>query len=70
MSRVGDTGNNTWENEEGKIKGQPIIEIKASRELMDTHIYLDKERFHIRRIKETPVMCKKFPSVRTCELFR
>ena len=31
-------------NEEGKIKGQPMIEIYAKKEIIDTHIYLDKER--------------------------
>ena len=44
--------------EEGKIKGQPIVEIKANRELLNTHIYLDKEIFQ-RRKKDRSVICKK-----------
>ena len=28
------------------------------REIMDTHIHLNKERFQIRRKKERPVICK------------
>ena len=27
---------------------QPIIEIEANKEIMDSHIYLDNERFQIR----------------------
>ena len=41
-----------------KIIGQPIIEIEANTEVMDTHIYLNTERFQVKRRKERPVMCK------------
>ena len=46
-------------------EGKPIIEIKANREIMDTHIYLYNERFHIKRKKERSVICNKIFSVRT-----
>ena len=37
---------------EGRMKGQPIIEIEANREIMNTNLYLDRERFQIRMKKE------------------
>ena len=35
VSRVGDTDDNAWKNKEKRIKGQPIIEIKANGEIMN-----------------------------------
>ena len=32
-------------NEEGRIIAQPIIEMEANKEIIDTHIYLSNERF-------------------------
>ena len=49
--RVGDTGNNAWKNKKWKIKGQPIIEMEANREVIDTHTCLGKKRFQIKREK-------------------
>ena len=44
-------------NGEERIIEQPIIQ-KENHNIMDTHLYLDKEIFQIRK-KEKPVMCKK-----------
>ena len=44
---------------EGKIEGQPIIEIQTDREIEDTHIGIGEERFEIRKKTEKPMMCKK-----------
>ena len=51
MPRVGDILIIPEWNGEGRIAGQPII---------DTHIYLDTERFQIWKKKEKPIICKKF----------
>ena len=40
-------------DKEGRIIGQPIIEIKANKEIVDTHYYLDNERFQIRWKRKT-----------------
>ena len=50
VPRVSNTGNNAWKNE-GKIKDQPIIAIETKQKIMDTHLYLDKERFQIKKEK-------------------
>ena len=42
-----------------RIISQPIIEIETNKEIMNTYIYLENQRFQIRRKKERPVMCKR-----------
>ena len=37
-----------------------IIELEANKKITDTSIYLDNEKFQIRKKKEKLVMCKKF----------
>ena len=46
-------------NREGKIEGQPIIELQTDREIEDTHIGIGGERYEIRKKTEKPMMCKK-----------
>ena len=46
-------------NREGKIEGQPIIELQTDREIKDIHIGIGGERFEIWKKTEKPMMCKK-----------
>ena len=59
MSRMGNPVVMPESNRERRMIGQPIIEIEANKEIMDTHIYLDKEIFQIRRKEEKSIICMK-----------
>ena len=56
----------TESNIEGRIKSR-TIEIEANKEIMDTHIYLDNERFQIKRKTNNVQKCLQF---RHLTLFR
>ena len=56
-------------NGKGRIIGQPIIEMEANKEVIDTHIYFNKERFQIRRKKRKTIYESKMFSVRTSKKY-
>ena len=49
-------------NGEVRIIGQPIIEKKTNKEVMDTYVYIDNKIIHIRE-KEKPLIFKNFLNI-------